>query len=616
MCGIAGFYSFNNVFTEEELHRMTDVMAHRGPDASGFFYDGNIALGHRRLSIIDLSQAANQPMFSHDNRYIIVFNGEVYNFREIAKELDIKLKTSSDTEVILESFLKWGVDCVTRFNGMFAIAIYDKEKQELFLFRDRMGIKPIFYYWNNGDFAFGSELKALLQLNDFKRKRTINHKAVGEFLYLGYIPQPDTIYKDIHKFPSGHYAKISKNSFELNDYWSPEDKIRPQVITDLNEAKKQLDELLNKSVQYRLISDVPYGVFLSGGIDSSIVTAIARKLTDNKLKTFSIGFKEAKYNEAAHARAISEYLQTDHHEFIVSQNDALGLVDDILDSYDEPYADSSALPTMLVSKLARQHVTMVLSGDGGDELFHGYGAYMWANRLSNPLLKVFRKPIGFGLSLLNDRMQRASHLFEYKCDKLMKSHIFSQEQYLFSIAEIDRLLTPDYRLKIKLDERYPNLDRKLNPAEAQALFDIKYYLKDDLLVKVDRASMKYSLESRVPLLDYNIVEFALNLSPALKINNGVQKYLLKELLYDYIPKQYFDRPKWGFSIPLAKWLKTDLRFLIDKYLSEQVVKNHNFVDYRMVRKLKKDYLVNNTNYLYNRIWALIILHKWAEKAMC
>jgi asparagine synthase (glutamine-hydrolysing) len=612
MCGIAGFYSYNNFCSEQELRRMTDVMVHRGPDATGYYVDSRVGLGHRRLSIIDLSEAANQPMFSHDNRYIIIYNGEVYNFKEIAAELNIKLKTASDTEVILEAFAKWGADCVDKFNGMFAIAIYDKENKELHLFRDRVGIKPLFYYRKDNEFAFASEIKALNQIDKIRNNTDINHKAVSEFLYLGYIPQPHTIYKDIHKFPEGCYGKLTKNSFEIKSYWKAEDYIKKDVIKDLASAKKRLDELLNKSVQYRLISDVPYGVFLSGGIDSSLVTAVARKLTDRNLKTFSIGFKESKYNEAGYAKAISDYLQTDHHELIVSQNDALDLVDDIIGSYDEPYADSSALPTMIVSKMARQNVTMVLSGDGGDELFHGYGAYLWAKRLSNPLVKTFRKPIAYGLSMMDERMQRASHMFKYISGEQVKSNTFSQEQYLFSETELGKILTQNYRLDIKLEESYDNLPRTLTSSEQQALFDLNYYLKDDLLVKIDRASMKYSLETRVPLLDYNIIEFALNISPDLKINHGVLKYLLKELAYDYIPKKYFDRPKWGFAIPLSDWLKNELRFLIDEYLSEQIVKKHNFVHYNLVSKLKLDYLQGGKNYFYNRIWALIILHKWAE----
>ena len=612
MCGIAGFYSYNDLCSEQELHRMTDVMVHRGPDASGYFFESHVGLGHRRLSIIDLSASANQPMYSHDNRYIIVYNGEIYNFQEIATELNVKTKTTSDTEVILEAFAKWGPDCVNKFNGMFAIAIYDKDSKELHLFRDRVGIKPMFYYWKDNDFAFGSELKALNKIDKIKNHSEINHKAVSEFLYLGYIPQPHTIYKDIYKFPAGCYGRLSRNSFEIKPYWKAEEKIKKDVIKDPPTAKKELNELLTKSVQYRLISDVPYGVFLSGGIDSSIVTAIARKLTDKNLKTFTIGFKEAKYNEAGYAKAISEYLQTDHHEYVVSQNDALDLVDEIIGSYDEPYADSSALPTMLVSKMAKQNVTMVLSGDGGDELFQGYGAYLWAKRLSNPMVKTFRKPIASGLSMMNDRMQRAANMFKYISDEQIKSHTFSQEQYLFSQTELNKLLTDDYRLNIELEENFDNLPRTLNPAEQQALFDINYYLKDDLLVKVDRASMKYSLESRVPLLDYNIIEFALNISPDLKINHGVMKYLLKELAYDYIPKKYFDRPKWGFSIPLSSWLSKELRFLIDNYLSEEIVKKHNFVHYNLVSKLKNGYLLGGEKHLYNRIWALIILHKWAE----
>ena len=313
---------------------------------------------------------------------------------------------------------------------------------------------------------------------------------------------------------------------------------------------------------------MPYGTFLSGGIDSSLITAIASKVSSEKLNTFTIRFDDAKYNEADFAKKIAEYLGTNHHEFTVTYNDAKQLVDEITSVYDEPYADSSAIPTMLVSKLARQHVTMTLSGDGGDELFHGYGAYNWANRLNKPLVSTFRKPISKIFSLMADKYRRAGKVFDYQEISKIKSHIFSQEQYFFSNNELSELLTKEYQTEISYNENFENLKRTLTPSESKALFDINYYLKDDLLVKVDRASMKYSLETRVPFLDYRIAEFASNISPELKMKNGIQKYILKELLYDYVPKEYFDRPKWGFAIPLKDWLKNDLRYLIENELSD------------------------------------------------
>ncbi|HBF87397.1 MAG TPA: asparagine synthase (glutamine-hydrolyzing) [Bacteroidales bacterium] len=610
MCGIAGFYSKNNLFSKDELINMTNVIAHRGPDADGHFVDNFVGLGHRRLSIIDLSSQANMPMFSASNKHAIVYNGEVYNFKEIAQSLNINLKTTSDTEVILEAFEQWGVEFVNKLNGMFAIAIYNIENKELFLFRDRIGIKPLFYFWDGENFAFGSELKSILQLKFINNSKTINYNSINEFLHLGYIPQPNTIWNNIYKFPSGSFATIKNTHFEIKSYWQPENFIENEIHSDYNKTKLILKEKIIKSVNYRLISDVPFGTFLSGGIDSSLVTAVAQSLTNEPVKTFSIGFKENKFNEAEHAKKVASFLKTDHHEFVVSQNDALEFVDDIVNVFDEPFIDSSAIPTMFVSKLAKKYVSMTLSGDGGDELFYGYGAYNWAKRLSNPIYFHLRKPISAGLSILSNRNQRAAKVFNAPCEKSIESHIFSQEQYLFSEKEIYNIVIQSNN-NINLNYKF-NHKRNLSKVEIQSLFDLKYYLKDDLLVKVDRASMKFSLETRVPLLDHNIVEYALNIPEEFKIKDGVQKYILKEILYDYIPREYFERPKWGFSIPLSFWLKNELSYLVERHLSRESIEKYGVLDYKIVEKLKNDYF-SGKDYLYNRVWALIILQSFLSK---
>ncbi|MCF8463880.1 MAG: asparagine synthase (glutamine-hydrolyzing) [Flavobacteriales bacterium] len=607
MCGIAGIYEPKGV-AEDVLKRMSDKIAHRGPDSDGFFVQNGFGLAHRRLSIIDLSTAANQPIFSQDNRYAIVYNGEVYNHKEIAKELPIQLKTHSDTEVILEAFAQWGPKMVNRLNGMFAIAIFDKLEEKLYLFRDRVGIKPLFIYQKNGVMAFGSELKALTALKD-QLEFTLNRDAIPYFLHLGYIPQPITIYNEIEKFPSGHWAVFDGIALKTECYWNPADKISATVLSDETEAKNQLEKLLKASVKKRLMSDVPFGTFLSGGVDSSLVTALAQEESAERLKTFSIGFENAKHDESKYARQVAEHLGTEHFEYKVTEKDALDLVEDILLQYDEPYADSSAIPTMLVSKMARQEVTMTLSGDGGDELFMGYGAYTWANRLSSPLLNTFRKPIGTALSFGNDRQRRAANLFQYSSSDNLPAHIFSQEQYLFSRSELDRLVLNSNEVQFPLLNQAKKLNRALSPAERQAFFDLEFYLKDDLLTKVDRASMRYSLEARVPLLDHETVEFALNLDENLKIKNGTQKYLLKQVLYDKIPKEVFNRPKWGFSIPLSKWLNSDLSYLIDESLNKKKVEETGFVQWNAVEKLVNSYR-SGQEHLYNRIWVLILLHSW------
>lgn len=596
---------------------MTNAIAHRGPDAEGYFTDECIGLGHRRLSIIDLSNAANQPMHSACNRYVMVYNGEVYNYKEIALELKklkptLNLQTTSDTEVILEAFVCYGETFVNKLNGMFAIAIYDKENKELFLYRDRMGIKPIYYYWEEGNFIFASELKAFKKLKG-QLNFNINRDAINEFLHLGYIPEPHSIYQQIKKFPSGSYFKIKNKELCISHYWKIEDKIQPKTENDLDTAKQTLNDLIESSVKYRMVSDVPFGTFLSGGIDSSLVTAVAQKLSNTPINTFSIGFKESKYNEAGFAKNVAKHLKTEHHEFIVSEKEAIELVHTLPDIYDEPYADSSAIPTLMVSELARKQVKMTLSGDGGDELFMGYGAYQWAKRLSNPFIKPFKKTIASGLSVYRHDHKKAIELLRYPEEASRKSHIFSQEQAMFTRQEIKTLVEPEYYSEIKLNENYADLNRSLLPEEEQALFDLNYYLKDDLLVKVDRASMHYSLETRVPLLDYRIVEFALNLSPELKFKKGESKYLLKQVLYDNVPQDFFNRPKQGFSIPLVHWLKNDLKFLIDTYLSEDIIKKHSIVNYGSVQHLKTQFLEKNLDYLYNRIWLLIVLHQWLEK---
>lgn len=623
MCGITGFFSFDNTFSQEELHQMTDAVAHRGPDASGYYSDDICSLGHRRLSVIDLSETANQPMHSSDNRYVMVYNGEVYNYGEIATELKLNFKinfrTASDSEVLLEAYAHYGKEFVAKLNGMFAIAIYDKIKNELFLCRDRMGIKPLYYFWDGKNFAFSSELKSLTKLSYIPLE--LNQNAVYHFLHLGFIPAPQSIYKSIKKLDSATWMKISKDHIESGPYWALHQQLSEKVITKEKEAIVKISELLMSSVQYQIKSDVPFGVFLSGGIDSSLITANAVVLSGVKVNTFSIGFEENKYNESVYAMSVANYLGTNHHEFIVSHKDAISLIDTLFDSYSEPFADSSAIPTMLVSKLAKQHVTVTLSGEGGDELFLGYGAYKWAQRLNHPLIKNFRYPIAHLLKNYSTKFNRHSGYFLYPTEELKYSHILSQEQYYFSLSEVDQLLTPEFcispetyntELLNTFGIKINNLRRSLTPMEKQALFDLEFYLQGDLLTKVDRASMRFSLETRVPYLDHRLVEFTLNLSPELKYRNNTTKYIIKEILYQYVPKKLFDRPKQGFAIPLAKWLKNGLYYLIDETLSKEVVTKYNVVDYTAVEKLKKEFLQGKDHY-YSKLWLLIILHKWLLK---
>ncbi|WMJ72901.1 asparagine synthase (glutamine-hydrolyzing) [Cytophagaceae bacterium ABcell3] len=618
MCGIAGFFNTQIACPEAVVANMAQSLTHRGPDATGtasFDFNGRCtALGHTRLSVLDLSATANQPFYSACGRYVIVYNGEIYNFRELKSQFGLTAHTSCDTEIVLELFVRQGPEFVHLLNGMFAFVIYDLMENKLYLFRDRVGVKPLFYYFNDNELFFASEIKSLLTVDQIKNRLSLNSQAVNLYFHLGYIPQPHTIYKEICKFPPGAYAIVQHGSFDLTHYWQPEKKVEASAFSDYPSAKRHLHELLKSSVAYRMVSDVPVGTFLSGGIDSSLVTAIASTVSDFPVKSFSIGFKEAHFNEAVYAGKVAKHLQTDHTEYILSEKDALDHLLPVMDQFDEPFADSSALPVYLVSSIAQKDVRVVLTGDGGDECFLGYGAYTWAERMNNPFLFAFRKPASFFLkSIKSNRIKRVGDLVGSPSKGLLKEHIFSQEQYYFSYQEIEQLLSPNYW------EQQDSISaicvkRKLSVAEEQALFDLKYYLPDDLLVKVDRASMKCSLEAREPLLDYRLIEFALNLSYGLKVRKGDSKFLLKQVLHEYLPEAFFQRPKRGFSIPLGDWLKKDLSELLDKYLSKSVVEGAGVLNFSYIDSLKKRFLAGE-DYLFHRLWLIIIFHRWAERSI-
>jgi asparagine synthase (glutamine-hydrolysing) len=615
MCGIAGIFSREHI-DQAELQTMTGLLAHRGPDAHGVFTNSShtIGLGHTRLCILDLSASANQPFYSSDGRYVVVFNGEIFNYNKIKDELvttfDTRFRTTSDTEVIAEGFSRWGTELVKRLEGMFAFAVVDLKTGRLFLVRDRVGKKPLYYTYHHGKLFFASEIKALTAVPSLRSTLTVNRKSIASFLHLGFIPEPSTIYLNIKKFPAGCVGEIFPGT-ELNitRYWSIEERMSANSISE--NVESTLHALLENSVSTRLISDVPVGTFLSGGTDSSLVTAIASKAVSKQLKTFSIAFRESKFDERKYAEGVSTHLKTDHTSYELSETDALDLVEAYLTHFDEPFADTSAIPTMLVSKLARKEVTVALTGDGGDELFQGYGSYAWARRLDNPLWKMGKLPLKVLFDMTgNNRFRRISDLLEPVKYGGIRSHIFSQEQYFFSQQEvIDELLVSGGPSFI-FDYHDPaGLEQRFNPQELQALFDFNYYLKDDLLVKVDMASMYYALECRCPLLDHNVVEFAAALDFSFKVRNGQTKWILKEILRKYLPDELVYRHKWGFSIPLAKWLKGDLRYLIDNYLNESVVNSASLVNYGYVDEMKKKFF-GGRDYLYNRLWLLIVLHRW------
>ncbi|HEV7231913.1 MAG TPA: asparagine synthase (glutamine-hydrolyzing), partial [Bacteroidia bacterium] len=507
-------------------------------------------------------------------------------------------------------------------NGMFAFAIYDKQEEELHLYRDRLGIKPLYYYWDEQHFAFASEIGVFKQLG--KLKLEINPAAILQYLNLGYIPAPFSIYKNIYKLDAGGSLTISKKGIQKNRYWS-----LPQVLKKNPEAKEQqvissVSDMLSESVRYQLRSDVPFGIFLSGGTDSSLIAAKAVELTGAGVNTFSIGFESRKYDESIHARSIAGFFKTNHHEFHVKMQDGIDMLETYMDIYGEPFADSSGIPTLFVSQLARKNVTVALSGEGGDELFHGYGSYKWATRLDNFLIYQNRHLIAATLSNMPGKYKRLAGKFRLAGKKNIHSHIHTQEQYYFSHEEAERMfltttLDPsavrqnseftDIQFLAEMSEA--DSGRTLSAAEKQALYDIRFYLPDDLLTKIDRASMHFSLETRVPFLDHRLVELAVNIDPALK-SKGRSKHILKEILYRHIPATYFNRPKQGFSIPIRLWLKTGMRFLIDDFLNETVIRNANLVNYDEVRLLVKRFDAGE-DFLFHKLWLLICLHKWFLK---
>ena len=608
MCGIAGFISDKE--DKGCLEKMTSVLNHRGPDAEGYFFDENrgLGLGHKRLKIIDLSDEANQPFSTADGRYLLNYNGEVYNYQNIRKELEsggtISFRTQSDTEVIAEAFAKWGPEALNRFHGMFAFTLYDLESEILYLARDRVGIKPLYYMIEGNSIYYSSELRSFYSLD---RKFDINVKAVHNYLHLGFIPSELTILEGVNVLPPGCFAEFNKEEFKLYRYWSPQDAIMSRTITDGVFAKKKLHDLIERSVTDRLISDVPVGAFLSGGIDSSVVSLFASRNHPGTLKTFSIGFKDSKFDESRYAEKIAGHLKTDHYTHVLDEQDAMQKIAFLPAMYGQPFADSSAIPTLLVSELARKDVKVVLSGDGGDELFMGYGWYRWRKRLENPFFNVVKPALRAFLSAGNNsRNLRIAEVLRRPSGNKY-THLFSQEQYFFSDREVAEMTGGGTDTELRLDE---DIARKLSGRETQALFDMNHYLPDDLLVKTDIASMNHSLELRVPLLDHRIVEFCLNLDMRLRYPGVHQsKYLLRQILYDHIPPEYFDRPKWGFSVPMTRWLKGDLAYLFDEYLNGDIVESMGFISIDDVLNIR-DRFNRGHDYLYNRLWALIMLHAW------
>jgi len=644
MCGICGFVSRQNI-TKEQLKTMNDTMIHRGPNDSGveiYEYSGNTSIGlaHRRLSILDLSPLGHQPMHSFDDRIILVFNGEIYNFTELREQLNgYPFKSTSDTEAIIAAYLKWGDDFPKHIHGMFAIALYDRETNDLYLVRDRIGKKPLYYYSFEKELIFASELKAIMAFPEFQKK--IRKSVISRYLYQQYINAPDTIFEDTYKLEPGTMLKYHKGEITKTKYWDIKDayfKGKENQVTDYNEAKENLKKLLKDAVQRRMIADVPLGSFLSGGFDSSLVTAIAQEISDKPVKTFSIGFNEPKYNEAKFAKSVADHLGCDHTEMYIDEREMFDLVESIAKYYDEPMADSSQIPSMLVSKLAKEKVTVTLSGDGGDEFFCGYNAYENVEKaqkldaIGALAYGVSRLPVPGGR--LYDKLPIRVQVVAGNRDKETKVQFASDSYIKFSHAFLtgkeafdDKMSADKYfnvfyqnndNNDIIMPCKYP-VESKYgidNWQERRMVLDMETYLPGDILCKMDRASMKYSLENRCPIMDTKVMEYSFRIPHGFKFMNGDKKHILKDIAYDYIPRELLDRPKVGFGVPLDKWMRGPLKDQLVDYSNKDFLKKQGIFDADYVNDFVDNYLKNGdmgpaTGRNYSKIaWSFFIFQQW------
>lgn len=633
MCGITGFVDFKKQTSLQILEEMTNTLAHRGPDGRGIqeisTENATIGFGHRRLAIIDLSEHGKQPMKFQENW--ICFNGEIYNFQEIKNELSQlghSFNSGSDTEMILHAYEVWGAKCLDRFIGMFAFVIYDASKKELFIARDRAGVKPFFYYWKNDLFLFASELKAFHKHPNFEKK--INKDAVAAFMQYGNVPTPHCIFEDCAKLKPGYFAilNLENQSIRQEQYWNVYDAYnQPKIEMPFSEAKLETEKIIQSACNYRMVADVPVGVFLSGGYDSSIVTALLQKDRTEKLKTFTIGVPDIGLNEAPYAKDIAKHLDTDHTEYTCTEKEAFELIPEIPYYYDEPFADSSSIPTTLVSKIARKEVTVAISADAGDEVFAGYNRYDYMLRYGKKLNTIpgfIRKTASAAMNVVPaDKIPilKNKYNFHNRYEKLKgilkdpsTENIMLNLSQQFTDSALRKLMTTDFNI-LSTSYQSKELQKEFGtPLSYMMAIDYQTYLVDDILHKVDRATMAASLEGREPLLDHRVIEWAAKLPNDFKYHNGVKKYILREIAHQYIPKELLDRPKMGFAIPIGKWLQNDLRELLESYLNEKNIVAQGIFDWNEVNQLKTAFLNGKTEYEL-KIWYLLMFEMWWEKWM-
>lgn len=621
MCGFCGYINYARPVNGYVIKSMVEVINHRGPDDSGYYEDINdnyqLALGHARLSILDLSPLGHQPM--HYNNLTIAYNGEVYNFKEIRNELSKlghSFTSNSDTEVILHSFEEWGMKCVEKFIGMFAYVIYDKSEKKLYICRDRAGVKPFYYYYTGDVFVFGSELKSIMQYPGLKKE--INNTALTSFFEFGYIPNDQCILIDAYKLEAGNWMiyDITNKSYTIKSYWDIQDYYnKPKLNITYEDAKSELLNICKSAFGYRMISDVPVGLALSGGYDSTLVASVLVKELGVNLNTFTIGFNEGN-NEAPDAECISKHLGTNHRTHYCTYQDAIEIIPKLQYYYDEPFADNSAIPTILVSKMAKQDVTVLMSADGGDEIFAGYTHYDTCEStlrkmrsLPLPLLRGAASIMKTGIDLFSENYRKQNLTERFY-------NIASEGSLTYkAYSDLVRAYPKGY-----LNVFYPSFNETVAPClndmynlkndslEYLLLKDYKRYMKDDVLVKVDRAGMSVSLEGREPLLDQRISEFAAQLPLSYKYDSGIKKRIIKDIVHQYVPKELMDKPKRGFSIPITSWLKKELKDFLLESLSEQNMLEIGFAP-KAVNKVKEQFMQNDY-YSQDFIWKLLQYRNW------
>ncbi len=624
MCGFAGFLG---EIDNAALVRMADAIIHRGPDSSGVWVDeqAQISLAHRRLSILDLSQAGHQPMLSPSGRYVIVFNGEIYNHLELRKELGKSWRGHSDTETLLAGFDVWGIEATIKKNiGMFAFAVWDTQEKTLTIGRDRLGEKPLYYGWQGESFLFGSELKALKAHPAFSAE--IDRNSLTLFMRHAYVPAPYSIYQNIYKLPPASLLSVSLQNKKsiIKTYWSGAEVALNGIKNSFKGTSEQsvdaLEILLKDAIKQQMLADVPLGAFLSGGIDSSTVVALMQAQSARPIKTFTIGFNEEAYNEATHAKAVAKHLGTQHTELYITPQQAMAVIPKLPTLYDEPFADSSQIPTFLVAQLAKQHVTVSLSGDAGDELFCGYNRYkltasLW-NKISILPLPMRKILAGLITQIPPDYWNKVSKNLGDKIHKgantLHSNDI--NDLYMKFVSqwnEPEELVIGGQEPATLLTGNMPDL-AGLNDIEKMMALDMLTYMPDDILAKVDRAAMGVSLETRVPFLDHRVVEFAWQLPMEYKLREGKTKWALREVLYRHVPKELIERPKMGFGVPIANWLRSELRDWAEDLLSEERLTREGYLNPAAIRKKWAEHLSGRRNWQH-QLWNVLMFQAWLKE---